>query len=158
MGNGACTLILLDLHYSKVIETAVPNSYLTPLAKAKELTTKSWLLAYEAGRRQWLGNSDVDFIEKHPFLGPLLKADVEFYDEDFRLSPIFKFKQDEPEGFDFDTDEDIDEAFEFDEMDEEYFDSDEEDEDDEEDGKQDKDEDKDEEEKDAVGKDYADDL
>jgi hypothetical protein len=155
MGNAACTLLLLDLHYSQVLTPGVPVSLLTPVAKVEELMSKSWLLAYEGGRRQWLGNADVTYIKTHPFFGPLLDAGVQFYDEEVRLPPMFTLKT-EDESFDFDSDEDIESEFDFDEMDEEYFDADDE-----------KDEDPDEEKGDegeeegddkAVSPDYSDDL
>jgi hypothetical protein len=65
-----------------------------------------WLLAYEGGRREWLDNTNDRFIQSHPYFGAMLAADVEFYDENAKLTPLFEFAA--PRGsdddFDFDTD------------------------------------------------------
>jgi len=52
----------------------------------------------------------------------MLDADVQFYDEDTTVPPLFHFA--EPAGdFDFDTDDEITDNFEFEDADEEYTDS-----------------------------------
>jgi hypothetical protein len=131
MESATCTLILLDLKQSEIISTAIPEKYLKPYAQASALREQSWLLAYEAGRRGWLGNRRVSFIDEEDYFGPLLRAGVEFYDPDRRLAPMFKLKK--KGSVEFDSDEDIADDFDFDEMDEEYFDNDEEHDDDPED-------------------------
>ncbi|WP_386822229.1 RNA-directed DNA polymerase [Lysobacter brunescens] len=126
MGSPACTLVLLDLHYSGLAPKEVPIEYLEPHANSTALKGQSWLLAYEAGRRNWLGNRRISYIRNDPHFGPLLRADVEFYDPDRRLPPMFKLKQDIDADAEFDSDDDIADDFDFDDMDEEYFDADDE--------------------------------
>ncbi|WP_312433767.1 RNA-directed DNA polymerase [Achromobacter sp.] len=125
MGSPACTLMLLDLQHAGIVTTRPPAESLAQYATAGALTSAEWLLAYEGGRRGWLGNKDATFIEEHEFFGPLRAAGVQFYDENKLVPPIFDFKTstDDTEEFDFDSDAEIEESFEFDEMDEEYFDS-----------------------------------
>jgi hypothetical protein len=125
MASPLCTLILLDLHKAGIVTEALDGKFLSQFAVASALTGTDWLLAYEAGRRKWLNNKNVDFISSHTYFGPLHRAGVEFYKENKRVSPIFDFRSDfpSPGAFDFDSDEMIEDAFEFDDMDEEYFDS-----------------------------------
>jgi hypothetical protein len=138
MGSPACTLVLLDLHHSGLAPKQVPAQYLKPHANAAALKGPSWLLAYEAGRRKWLGNTKTSYIESDPHFGPLLVAEVEFYAPDSRLPPMFKLK--EHADAEFDSDEDIADDFDFDDMDEEYFDTDDEHDDDDDEGEDDEEE------------------
>jgi hypothetical protein len=124
MGSSVCTLILLDLLKHRLI-TEMPNpAALTACAQESALSDSKWLLAYEAGRRDWLGVGDTSFIDNHKFFGYLKTAGVAFYDENKHCHPIFNFRVAPKisEEFDFDTDELIEDKFEFDEMDDEYFD------------------------------------
>ena len=124
MASPVCSLILFDLHHSGMV-SAAPNKALVAHVASKEgLEGADWLLAYEAGRRLWLGTT-TNFIDKHPHFGPLHKAGVIYYNEMATLPPIFDFRPGAsmPEGFDFDAEGPIEGSFEFDEMDEEYFDS-----------------------------------
>ncbi|MCA8290782.1 RNA-directed DNA polymerase [Burkholderia vietnamiensis] len=120
-----CTLMLLDLQNAGIVTTPLAAGALTQYASAGALKSAEWLLAYEGGRRLWLGNSDTNFIDHHVLFGPLRAAGVQFYDENKVVPPIFDFKTpvEGAEEFDFDTDAEIEEEFAFDEMDEEYFDS-----------------------------------
>ena len=125
MASPVCTLLLLDLHKAGMVTNAPKNKFLSQFANAAALTGPDWLLAYEAGRRKWLGNKNIKFISSHRYFGPLHKAGVMFYDEHKKLTPIFDFKEALPgdSALYFDSDEKIEDNFEFDEMDEEYFDS-----------------------------------
>ena len=124
MNSSVCTLILLDMHTHGLVTELPDLAALVSYAHENALGDSKWLLAYEAGRRKWLGVDNSTFIDHHKFFGPLKAAGVSFYDESKSSHPIFDFK--EPgmiEGkFDFDSDELIEDKFEFDEMDEEYFD------------------------------------
>jgi hypothetical protein len=109
-----------------IIKESLDSSLLSQYAVPEALTGPDWILAYEAGRREWLGNTNDKFISEHKYFGPLNDAGVVFYDENRRLPPIFEFKEAMKEGnakFNFDTDVAIEEHFKFDNMDEEYFDS-----------------------------------
>lgn len=124
MENSVCSLIALDLTHSGLVDgevdlEALPGLPITKLA----LKGNNWLLAYEGGRRQWLGNPNLDFIQGDPCFEALLNAGVSFYDETARLPPIFQVKVEAAQAVDFDSDAEIDGDFEFDSMDEEYFDS-----------------------------------
>jgi hypothetical protein len=124
MGSSVCTLILLDLRSAGLATGAIDTVALQSVAAEDSLRGPPWLLAYEGGRRLWLGNQDANFISKHAYFGPLLSAGVHFYDESAKLPPMFDFRNptlDAP--FDFDSDSEITEEFEFDDLDEEYFDS-----------------------------------
>lgn len=125
MASPVCTLILLDMQNSDLVDLKLDKSQLSQFAVESALNGSDWLLAYEGGRRKWLNNKNISFIKAHPFFSRLSAAGVAFYDEKKKLVPIFDFKnQLFSEGaFDFDTDISIEEEFEFDEMDEEYFDS-----------------------------------
>lgn len=130
MENSVCSLVALDLLSSDLVDGHVDTSGLAVLAAAPALYGPNWLMAYEGGRRKWLSNNDVNYIVEDSYFGELLALGVTFYDEGLRIPPIFSFKGDAHEEFDFDTDEAIDDDFEFDEMDEEYFDSSDDDDDD----------------------------
>ncbi|PXW28268.1 RNA-directed DNA polymerase [Paraburkholderia caballeronis] len=125
MASPVCTLMLLDLQHAGTVTTPPAAGALTQYAAAGALQSAEWLLAYEGGRRHWLGNADTNFIDNHAHFGPLRVAGVRFYDENKVVPPIFDFKTpaETAEDFDFDTDAEIEEEFDFDEMDEEYFDS-----------------------------------
>lgn len=125
MGSPVCTLMLLDLQHSGTISTPLPVGPLAQYAAAGVLQSADWLLAYEGGRRHWLGIANADFISNHPFFGSLQTAGVQFYDEHKHVPPIFDFKSppEDIDDFDFDSDAEIEEEFDFDVMDEEYFDS-----------------------------------
>jgi hypothetical protein len=125
MPSSVCRLIALDLYHSQVTPESLPEDILKPLASESALTGDDWLLAYEAGRREWLHKTNDAFIQKHPYFGPMLAADVYFYDEDTKMVPLFNFvAPPKPESnFDFDSDDKIDENFEFEDADEEYSDS-----------------------------------
>jgi hypothetical protein len=117
--------MLLDLQHAGTVTAPLPVGTLIQYATAGALQSADWLLAYEGGRRRWLGNTDTAFIDNHTLFGPLRAAGVRFYDENKMVPPIFDFKAPpvKAEDFDFDTDLEIEEEFDFDEMDEEYFDS-----------------------------------
>jgi hypothetical protein len=126
MGNAVCTLILLDMKNDGIIKGVLDGSMLSQYAVPEALIGPDWILAYEAGRREWLSNVNDKFISEHKYFGPLNDAGVMFYDDERKLPPIFEFKEATKEGiakFDFDTDAAIEENFKFDDMDEEYFDS-----------------------------------
>jgi hypothetical protein len=125
MSGSVCKLLALDLYYSDLTDEAPDAAILKSMTSEKVLTSADWLLCYEAGRRGWLGNSDTRFIDKHPYFGPMSKLGVEFYDEDAKLSPIFRFAHPGRPvgGFDFDSDGVIDKSFEFEDLEEEYSDS-----------------------------------
>lgn len=125
MGSPVCTLILLDLNNSGIIKKKMSIKHLSQFSVSEALISPEWMLAYEAGRRKWLGNKNIKHISKNVFFESLRKAGVSFYDESKRIAPIFEFKNITeviPE-FDWDSDDPIEADFEFDEHDEEYFDS-----------------------------------
>lgn len=123
MRSSVCTLILLDMQHSGLSQGTVDPTLLAPFATPDNLIGPHWLLAYEAGRRKWLGGNTDAFITNDAYFGPLLKSGVVFYDEQAKLPPMFELKADIPLPPDFDSDEEIAEDFEFDDIDEEYFDS-----------------------------------
>ncbi|CAH0165522.1 hypothetical protein SRABI70_00876 [Pseudomonas sp. Bi70] len=123
MESSVCSLIALDLNHSGLVDGDADVTSLTILATSQALIGNNWLLAYEGGRRQWLGNQNFDFIQADACFAALLNADVGFYDDSAQLPPIFQLKQSSQENIDFDSDEEIADDFEFDDMDEEYFDS-----------------------------------
>jgi hypothetical protein len=124
MRSPVCSVILLDLHHAGVVTPPVNVASLASAASSDALLGSEWLLAYEAGRRLWLGNADTRFIDTDVFFGELLRAGVAFYVESNRIAPIFDFKSGVPgpDDFDFDSDEAVEDEFDFDDMDEEYFD------------------------------------
>ncbi|MBD1590065.1 RNA-directed DNA polymerase [Pseudomonas typographi] len=124
MESSICSLIALDLINSDLVDGEVDIAVLAGLPVTEQaLKGNNWLLAYEGGRRQWLGNTDLTFIKADPCFEALFNADVSFYDTDARLPAIFQVKVAAAQAVDFDSDEVIDSDFEFDSMDEEYFDS-----------------------------------
>jgi hypothetical protein len=124
MASSVCTLILLYLYHSGLVAKITDTSALKSYADKNALRDSKWLLAYEAGRRDWLGLGNTTYIDDDVFFGPLKAAGVWFYDENKLYVPIFDFKETQmvEDAFDFDTDDPIEDKFEFDEMDEEYFD------------------------------------
>lgn len=124
MDNSVCTLIALDLHNSGLLAAAFKPAYLEKFARKEALLSTSWLLAFEGGRRNWLGNTNHSYIKQETHFTALLRHDVFFYNPDLKCSPIFTFKDEEHIDLGiFDSDAGIEENFDFDEMDEEYFDS-----------------------------------
>jgi len=130
------TCIVLAMSILKKQSTAGRGKFdarvLRQHATTDALRGEGWLLAYEAGRRCWLGNSDNKYIMADKYFRELLMREVSFFDESARLPAIFSPKQ--PDTFDpslFESDVDVDSFFEFDEADEEYFDKGSEDDDDE---------------------------
>ena len=123
MESSVCSLIALDLYDDGLVVGKIDDANLASLASESSLYGANWLLSYEGGRRNWLGGSSANYIMEDPYFGPLLSSGVAFYDGTLRLNPIFAFKGDAQNEFDFDTDDAIDDDFEFDEMDEEYFDA-----------------------------------
>nr|WP_314642812.1 RNA-directed DNA polymerase [uncultured Pseudomonas sp.] len=126
MGNSICALILLDMYHSGTVKINLKADFLSQFSNSEALYGSNWLLAYEAGRRCWLKNSDSSFISNNSFFKVLLDNEVGFYDEAIKCNLIFDFKVDEEvddlEKF-FDRDDAIESHFNFDENDEEYFDS-----------------------------------
>jgi hypothetical protein len=124
MASPVCTVILLDLHRSGILTKPIDIQSLSQYAVSDALKGPDWLLAYEGGRRKWLGNTNIAFIANNIFFGPLRRAGVGFYDTTKKIAPMFDFKAAGMLGpFDFDSDDAIEDNFEFDNMDEEYFDS-----------------------------------
>lgn len=125
MGSPVCTLILLDLCNSGVVTKKIAIKNLLPIADEAALIGPEWLLAYEAGRRKWLGNKNIKHISNNVFFNALRKAGVRFYDESKKIAPIFDFKTPivDLQQFDWDNDDAVESIFEFDDNDEEYFDS-----------------------------------
>lgn len=124
MENSVCSLIALDLNHSELVDGEVNLATLPGLpVTTMALKGNNWLLAYEGGRRLWLGNSNLAFIQADPCFKVLLDAGVSFYDETARLPALFQVRVGAEQAVDFDSDAEIDSDFEFDSMDEEYFDS-----------------------------------
>lgn len=123
MESSVCSLIALDLNQSGLVSGDLDLADLRALATSQALVGNNWLLAYEGGRRRWLSNEDIDFIQGDACFSALLSAGVEFYSEAAQLPPIFQLKQSALADIDFDSDDEIENDFDFDDMDEEYFDS-----------------------------------
>ncbi|MEX5571538.1 RNA-directed DNA polymerase [Pseudomonas lijiangensis] len=123
MESSVCSLIALDLNNSGFVNGDLNLTDLGPLATRQALVGNNWMLAYEGGRRRWLANENLDFIQGDACFAALLEAGVGFYSEAAQLHPIFQLKQSAPMDIDFDSDDEIENDFDFDDMDEEYFDS-----------------------------------
>lgn len=125
MSNSVCNLLVLDMFHKGQIKINLLADNLRKYSNTEALDSTRWLLAYEAGRRLWLKNESTDFIKDHHFFGALLRYNVEFFDPNIKIKPIFKLKDSE-EALDlsllFDSDDHIESHFEFDDQDEEYFD------------------------------------
>lgn len=121
--SSVCSLIALDLYHSGHVDALIDVSSLQALVSPEALYGTHWLMAYEGGRRRWLGNTDFSFIQEHPCFGVLLAAGVGFYSHEAKIPPIFVLKATAQGEARFNTDEEIHDSFEFDNMDEEYFDS-----------------------------------
>lgn len=126
MSSGVCKLMVMDLYHSKIIKYNLKVTSLKQISNSGALHSSDWLIAYEAGRRLWLKNSDEGFIKECHYFNALLKKNIYFYNESAVFKPIFEFKDKyDAENFKnvLDGDSDIHEYFEFDDLDEEYFDS-----------------------------------
>lgn len=123
MESSVCSLIALDLNQSGLVAGELNLADLEPLATGQALVGNNWMLAYEGGRRRWLSNLNLEFIQGEPCFAAMLAAGVGFYSEAAQLPPIFQLKQSALNDFDFDSDDAIEDEFDFDDMDEEYFDS-----------------------------------
>ena len=124
--SSVCLLLVLDLQHRQQTRANLPRKYLKNFAEQSGLYSSNWLLAYEAGRRKWLGNKDCSFISSDKFFQHLLANDVQFYDGDRDSPPLFSFKDvyASMQGIAdiWVSDDDIDEYFEFDEVHEDYMD------------------------------------
>lgn len=126
LSNSVCTLLALTVFKNSNPSDAQPFGNLNRFATRESLYKEEWLLAYEGGKRRWLDNSSLSHINDDPHFAELIRNDVSFYDENIRLTPIFKLRRDAEDDFNeglFDTDGDLDHYFDFDNLDEEYFDS-----------------------------------
>ncbi|HEM8878667.1 TPA: RNA-directed DNA polymerase [Providencia stuartii] len=127
INNDICNLILLDMQNNNLLttNTSFSQEKLNKYATKEALNGSDWLISYESGKRNWLGNKSIDFIEAHPIFNLFLKENIYFYKAE-SSSPLF-FKprvNNENQSIDlFSTDLDIRNDFEFDELDEEYFDN-----------------------------------
>lgn len=124
MSSNVCKLMVIDLYESKIIKHSLKVDTLRQYANSDCLMTEDWLLTYEAGKRMWLKNSDLNFITSDYFFNQLIKNNVSFYDKNATCHSIFDVKDTiilNEEWFDIDAD--IRDNFYFDELDEEYFDS-----------------------------------
>lgn len=131
MNSDICSVMLLDLHHRDLVDGALDISLIATLANKNALEGPNWLLAYEAGKRKWLGNRTESFIRSSHLFQPIFASRVSFYDENAVMNPIFDLRAGfSADDVDFDGDGSIEDDFEFDDMDEEYFDSSNEDEDD----------------------------
>lgn len=126
MSSSVCKLIILDLYHSKIIKHSILTDNLKYICKKESLYSPDWLITYEAGRRFWLKNKNINFIKESDFFKDLLDNDVYFYNEYLKIKPVFDLKNKEGKFEDiddiFDNDEDISNHFIFDEIDDEYFD------------------------------------
>ena len=126
MGSSACTLILLDMMHKKIIKKSFfPLKERKKYASHEKLNQPSWLITYEAGKRKWLGNKDIEFLKKNKEFNILIKNNVSFYNENARIPLFFTIKDNMMKSSKqlFESDDYISDYFEFDELDEEYFDN-----------------------------------
>lgn len=96
MGSSVCSLIALELKHSGLVGGDLNLTDLVPLATDQALVGNNWMLAYEGGRRRWLANENLDFIQGDACFAALLEAGVSFYSEAAQLPPIFQLKQSAP--------------------------------------------------------------
>lgn len=136
MNNNACLLIILDMRNKKLVNNkSIPSELLKKYTSTDELKNSGWLVSYEAGKRKWLGNKNLNFIKNDEGFNLLLTNKVSFYDEN--KSPPLLFNKKEYDDINLikssiniedigsllDSNDDISEIFEFNELDEEYFDN-----------------------------------
>lgn len=125
--SSTCMLIALDLFYENLAAVPPLKENLISYATKDSLYSDKWLLAYEAGRRNWLYNKNSKYIADDEYFSELLNNNVAFYDESRRCGKVFELKQDEEDVTDlsliFESDEDINGYFNFGDGEEEYFDS-----------------------------------
>lgn len=120
-GNSVCLILLLHLESLSLTEKKLKKRDLKQYASSRALTEENWLLAYEAGRRKWLRNVDLNFISTDAIFAPLLAANVQFYLDSIPVSPIFSLKEGVVDQMiNWDSDQDIDEFFDFEETAEDY--------------------------------------
>jgi hypothetical protein len=131
ISSSACLLLALAVLNSRANGPTFSVGKLSPYATTDALFGDGWLLAYEGGRRKWLGNSSTSFISADPYFSALMANNVNFFDPLRKLNLLFAIK--DVASFNdalFDSDRDLADLVEFDEVDEEYFDQGEEDNDD----------------------------
>ncbi|MBJ2116529.1 MULTISPECIES: RNA-directed DNA polymerase [Proteus] len=136
MDNNISLIILLDMVNKELINKKhIPDELLSKFISTDELKNSGWLVSYEAGKRNWLGNDNLEFIKKDKGFKVLLENGVSFYDENTPPPLLFNRKEYEvlnssetPPPIEdinilLNSDHDISEEFEFNELDEEYFDN-----------------------------------
>ncbi|HDU8646496.1 TPA: RNA-directed DNA polymerase [Morganella morganii subsp. morganii] len=129
MDSNACVLVLLDLMSQGLINRKyIPESKLEKYISSDSLKESSWLVSYEGGKRKWLGNNDISFIEERKEFKLLLDEKVSFYDEKAIPPMLFNINNEHynnPLGIDLllNSDDDITDKFKFNNLDEEYFDN-----------------------------------
>jgi hypothetical protein len=124
--SSICLILAFDLQISGLLESNLDVRLFSDLLDVKELWRTNWLLAYEAGIRNWMGASESS-INNDDFFSILNKHKISFYDASKKLELLFKPKSsslspDELMGY-FDSDDDIVEDFEFLEESEDYTDA-----------------------------------
>ncbi|MEY0877448.1 RNA-directed DNA polymerase [Providencia manganoxydans] len=125
MDSNICTLMILDMINKRLINKKyISDDVISKYTGSDELTKEGWIVSYEAGKRKWLGNSDLKFIKRNREFKILLDNGVSFYDENAD-SPVLFFAKDSVENIDelLSGDDDLSDSFEFNEIDDEYFDN-----------------------------------
>jgi hypothetical protein len=88
--SSVCALVSLDLARAGLLrgalDTAMWSAALTPAGLRGPL----WLLAYEASRKNWLTGPQPGFLANDSYFGPMLAANIVFYDETKHITPFIR--------------------------------------------------------------------
>ncbi|MEZ0233197.1 MAG: RNA-directed DNA polymerase [Methylophilaceae bacterium] len=109
ISSSVCLILAYDLQLNGLLETNIDQTKFQNFLDPKELWRTNWLLAYEAGIRDWMGTTKASILAD-PYFGVLAKYGVNFYDNKMTLQPIFSPKTILP---DLDSDELINDEFFF---------------------------------------------
>lgn len=122
--SSVCLILAYDLQLNGLLEEPLDITKFSELLNEKELWRTNWLLAYEAGIRNWMG-ADHSKIKNDTYFGILDSYNISFYDSSSKLDLLFVPKYqitDEVLNQYFESDADLENEFDFMEETEDYSD------------------------------------
>jgi hypothetical protein len=78
--SSVCALLALDLRSRSLVSGKIDTSVWNQSMNSAALTSRNWLLAYEAEIKGWLSTPVPSFIDAHPQFSVLKQYGVSFYD------------------------------------------------------------------------------
>jgi hypothetical protein len=78
--SSTCALLALDLSQRGLVDGALDLSLWQQSVTTQGLQSDMWLLGYEADLKGWLTGATPNYVDAHPYFGPLKAKRISFYD------------------------------------------------------------------------------